>query len=97
MKNKYTVWLSNECIREVKKLTKKDPKLSYEFNHRIKILGYDPFSKILNTHLVNLSGLGRVYSSRINKDFRVLWVFYEDRIILLHRFGSHSGSSNVYK
>ncbi len=97
MKNRYILEFSKQCARDVKKYTRKDPKLKFEFRHKIKILASDPFSKSLNTHVVNISGIGRVYSSSINKDFRIVWVFLEEKIILLHRFGSHSGSSKVYR
>ena len=97
MKNKYILEFTKICARDVKKYTKKNSKLRLAFSYRIKILANNPFAKILNTHVVNISGLGRVYSSKINNDFRVIWVFREGCIILLHRLGGHSGGSNVYR
>ncbi|MDD3475081.1 MAG: hypothetical protein PHP08_04285 [Candidatus Dojkabacteria bacterium] len=97
MKNKYIVEVTKECARDLKRYTKKNYNLRLEFNQRIKILSKDPFNPILATHTVNISSFGRVYSSRISSDFRVIWIFKSDQIILLHRFGGHSGSSNVYR
>ncbi|HCC67719.1 TPA: hypothetical protein DEP90_00700 [Patescibacteria group bacterium] len=97
MKNKYTLHLSVEFYRDVKKLTKKNSKLKYELNHKLKLLAEDPFVGSLHTHNVEVSGYGKVYSSRISKDLRVLWIFKGKQIILLHRFGGHSGNSNIYR
>ena len=60
-------------------------------------LSYNPFYPSLKTHSVDIASLGKVYSSRVTGDIRIVWAFKEDLIIVLYRVGGHSGGSNVYK
>lgn len=97
MKNKYSFKYSQNFYHSYKRMTKKDKGLATSVEKVLKKLSLDPFSKSLKTHYVDVSSLGKVYSSRVNKDIRILWRFYDDFTILLHRIGGHSGSSKVYR
>jgi mRNA-degrading endonuclease YafQ of YafQ-DinJ toxin-antitoxin module len=83
--------------RDFKKIAKKDKLLASKVRDVSEKLSVNPFSIGLRTHIVRISSLGRVYSSKVSGDIRILWTLEEEGIILLHRVGGHSGGSNVYK
>jgi len=47
-------------------------------------------------HTVNLS-LGKVYSSRVTGDIRILWEFVNEKEVSFANTGRHSGFSSIYK
>jgi mRNA-degrading endonuclease YafQ of YafQ-DinJ toxin-antitoxin module len=97
MSNKYILKTTSEYRRKVSKINKKDKGLSERLKIAMKILAEDPFSIRLRTHVIANTDWGRVYSSRINGDVRILWAFDGKKIILLYTIGRHSGNSKVYK
>ena len=84
--------------RSYKKLSKKNPLLTSIVPKIVKKIRRDPFEKSLHTHKVISRNHGLVYSSRITKDLRILWI-EENRgiVILLLDMGGHSGKNKVYK
>jgi mRNA-degrading endonuclease YafQ of YafQ-DinJ toxin-antitoxin module len=84
--------------RDFKKIVRKDKLLASKVRDVSEKLSVNPFSIGLRTHIVRISSLGRVYSSKVSGDIRILWTLEEEGIIiLLHWVGGHSGGSNVDK
>jgi mRNA-degrading endonuclease YafQ of YafQ-DinJ toxin-antitoxin module len=96
-KSKYSIQATTRFQREYKKIVKGNREVEERFLSIIERLSVNPFGRGLRTHTVNISGFGRVYSSRVTGDIRIIWNFKDDTIIILHRIGGHSGSSNIYK
>ena len=93
----YFLHYTSEYERDFKKIVRKDKLLASRIINVSEKLIVNPFSVSLRTHIVRISSLGRVYSSKVSGDIRILWTLEEENIILLHRIGGHSGSSKVYK
>lgn len=96
-KNKYFLHRTNEFERELGKILKNKRGLARRVDITLERIKEDPFAVSLRTHSVNLPSFGRVYSSRVNGDYRIIWVFEDEDVVLLQRIGSHSGSSKVYR
>ncbi len=96
-KIKYSFKYTQNFYREYRRIAKKDRGLIVRVEGVLKKISIDPFSKSLKTHSVEISSLGRVYSSRVNSDIRILWVIDTEGAIILERIGGHSGSSKVYR
>lgn len=96
-KSKYNIQATTRFQREFKKVVKRNSGLEEKFLSVIERLSMNPFNRGLRTHYVNISGFGKVFSSRVTGDIRIIWNFKDDTIIILHRIGGHSGSSNVYR
>jgi len=96
-KNKYCLHTTMEFARELRKILKNKRELARRVELTIEGIKIDPFTVSLRTHSVNVPSFGRVYSSRVNGDYRIIWTFEEEGVILLQRIGSHSGSSKVYR
>jgi mRNA-degrading endonuclease YafQ of YafQ-DinJ toxin-antitoxin module len=84
--------------KSLEKLLKKNPELRNKAEKSFKALSSNPFYPGLKTHLVNLSKYGKVYSSWVTADIRILWNFDENDnlVLLLIDIGGHSGSKGVY-
>jgi mRNA-degrading endonuclease YafQ of YafQ-DinJ toxin-antitoxin module len=96
-RSKYSIQATTRFQREFKKVVKRNMGLEERFLSVIERLSRDPFMRRLKTHAVNIPDFGRVYSSRVTGDIRIIWNFKDDTIIILHRIGGHSGGLNVYK
>lgn len=96
-KNKYSIHYTNEFDRELGKILKNKRDLAKRVDITIERIKKDPFIASLKTHTVKVSSFGRVYSSRVNGDYRIIWTIEEEGVILLQRIGSHSNSSKVYR
>jgi mRNA-degrading endonuclease YafQ of YafQ-DinJ toxin-antitoxin module len=96
-KTKYRITYSSKFDRDYRKLVKGNKGLSKRIIKAIKQLSIDPFYPGLRTHMVDISDIGKIYSSRVTGDLRVLWSLKEGNIIFLYRIGGHSGSSKIYK
>jgi len=96
-KNKYLLHSTNEFARELRKILKTKRDLARRVHITIESMKKDPFAGSLRTHFVLLPSFGRVYSSRVNGDYRIIWNFENGNVILLQRIGGHSGSSKVYR
>jgi len=51
----------------------------------------------LKTHKVFISDYGKVYSSNVTGDIRVIWSLEETYVLLLLDIGGHEGSTRVYR
>jgi mRNA-degrading endonuclease YafQ of YafQ-DinJ toxin-antitoxin module len=96
-RDNFLLHYTSEYERDFKKIARKDKLLASKVLVVSERLGVNPFSIALRTHIVRISSLGRVYSSKVTGDIRILWTLEKEDIILLHRIGGHSGGSNVYK
>ncbi len=96
-KSKYFLYRTNEFERELSKILRNRMELAKRVGIVIKRIKEDPFAVSLRTHSVKVPSFGRVYSSRVNGDYRIIWTLEEEDIILLRRIGGHSGSSKVYR
>ena len=83
--------------RDFKSVSKKDREVAGVIVDKIELLKENPFNPSLETHSVKISFLGKVYSSRVTGDLRVIWFFESKGVIVLYRVGGHSGGSKVYK
>ncbi len=97
MRIKYPFKYTQDFYYNFKRIAKKDRRLIISIEKVLKTLSIEPFSKSLRTHYVEVSSLGKVYSSRVNGDIRILWIIDNQGTILILRVGSHSGSSKVYR
>jgi mRNA-degrading endonuclease YafQ of YafQ-DinJ toxin-antitoxin module len=95
--SKYNLQATTRFQREYKKVVKPNTLLEKKFVSVIEKLSVNPYMKSLKTHVVNIRGFGRLYSSRVTGDIRILWNFKDDNLIILHRIGGHFGSLSVYK
>jgi mRNA-degrading endonuclease YafQ of YafQ-DinJ toxin-antitoxin module len=96
MKSKYHIQATSRFQREYKRVFKKKKGLQKRFLFTVEKLSENPFKKGLRTHHVFAKDFGKVYSSRVTGDIRLICCF-NGNIIVLQRIGGHSGSSNVYK
>lgn len=96
-KSNFVLHHTSEYERDFKKIARKDKLLASKVLDVSEKLSVNPFSFGLRTHIVRISSLGRVYSSKVSGDIRILWTLEEDDTVLLHRIGGHSGGSNVYR
>lgn len=96
-KTKYKLTYSKKFDRDYRGFVKGNRNLEVRIIKTLLQLGRDPFYQGLKTHRVHIPNLGRVYSSRVTGDLRVVWRVKEGRIIFLYRIGGHSGSSNIYR
>ncbi len=94
-KNNFIINLTPQYRNQIKKITKKNSRLVAKVVATLKKLRMDPLGLGLRTHIVNTSSIGKVYSSRVNGDIRILWRFENGDIILLLTIGGYSGSTKV--
>ncbi len=88
--NKYSLYFSNEFKRNYKSF-KKRRDTQYKIDDVIVLIGKDPYSKGLKSHMVNLSKIGKCWSSRVDGDIRIIWTFSkkDTNIIIVLRVGGH--------
>jgi mRNA-degrading endonuclease YafQ of YafQ-DinJ toxin-antitoxin module len=94
-KSKHQIQATTRFQRELKKTVKGNELLKEQVLSIIEMLSINPFYRGLRTHTVNIPSFGKVYSSRVTEDLRIIWNFNGD-IIVLQRIGGHSGSSKIY-
>lgn len=91
----YTIRQTTQYIRDVKKLRKNNEAIS-RLKKVIKTLMNNPYNQTLRTHLVNIPTLGKVNSSRVTGDIRILWVIdKEDNLVIITL--RLQGHDTVYK
>ncbi len=94
----YTIKATTTFDRSYKKLSKKNSSLTLIIRNIVKKIRRDPFDECLHTHKVMSRNHGLVYSSRVTKDLRILWIEQsKGMVILLLDMGGHSGKNKVYK
>jgi mRNA-degrading endonuclease YafQ of YafQ-DinJ toxin-antitoxin module len=95
----FVLKFSKSVSKSIKKYIKGNSKLEKSFIKTLEILRLNPFHNSLNTHKVDTKRNKDVWSSRINGDWRVAWIFDEETksaIIICVEIGTHSGSSQMY-
>ena len=98
-KNKYNLEFTPEFLDDYKKLIKKNTLLAKKFSKSLKLLADNPQHNSLKSHKVNTINNEDVWSSWITGDVRVIWLYHENRqlVIVLLEAGTHSGSKKLYK
>jgi addiction module RelE/StbE family toxin len=87
-----------EFLKDYKKLTSKNKVLIKKINKTLVLLSKDPFYNSLKSHKVDTLESNDVWSSRVTGDVRIIWMYGEERkLIILLETGTHSGSNKVYK
>jgi mRNA-degrading endonuclease YafQ of YafQ-DinJ toxin-antitoxin module len=95
--SKYNFSFHNKFLRKLKKLYKKDKFLYERVKTFLENLAEDPFYPGFKTHRIVVTDYGKVYSSRVTGDIRVIWNLENGCTILLLDIGGHEGSKKVYK
>lgn len=80
--SKFTLEYAPSFSRDSKNL-KNNHKLQEKLRIALKLLSEDPFHPSLRTHTVNTSELGKVRSSRVTGDLRLIWDFKNSKRITL--------------
>jgi len=94
----YELQTTSNFRKKYKKLAEKNKKLQNAVEKTLELLRSNPKYKSLKTHKVFLSKYGKVYSSFVTGDIRIIWMQIEDKlVILLLDIGGHSGGKGVYK
>ena len=93
--NSYIVEPTTAFTRDIKKF-RKDQKIKLAIKLTLKNMVRNPFDLSLMTHQVNISSLGKVWSSRVTSDLRLEWIFSKNNklIIIALRLQGHD---TVYK
>ncbi len=88
--NKYSLEFSTYFKRDLKKF-KKNRIIKDKITSTLKKLSKEPFDSSLYTHQVNISSLGKVWSSRVTGDLRLIWKFntLNEAIIIAIRIQGH--------
>lgn len=99
MNSKYSLSFSAKFARRFDKLVKRNKSLRAQVVDTLALLRISPFCDRLGTHKVHSKLHGKVYSSSVNGDVRILWDFNQKipRILDIMDLGGHSGSQKVYK
>ena len=93
-----TIKTTTTFDRSYKRLSKKNSFLNSIVPEVVKKIRRDPFETSLHSHKVISRNHGLVYSSRVTKDLRILWIEQDKGIvIMLLDIGGHSGKNKVYK
>jgi mRNA-degrading endonuclease YafQ of YafQ-DinJ toxin-antitoxin module len=71
-KSKYDIQATTRFQREFKRVVKGDRRLEEKFLSVIEKLSINPFMRQLQTHVVNVHGFGKIYSSRVTGDIRII-------------------------
>ena len=95
--SEFSISFDKNFLRKIKKIYKRDKSLYKRYRTFLIKFSENPFYPGLNTHKVTVSGYGRVYSSTITGDIRVIWNLEENYVLLLLDIGGHEGSTKVYR
>ena len=89
--------MSEYFEEKYQKIIKNNNILETRIKKSLKHLTLDPFYPSLNSHKVDLSNFGVVYSSWVTGDIRIIWEYgtSKDTIHLLN-IGGHSGKNSAY-
>lgn len=95
----YTILTTSDYIRKAKRITKRNNYLLGRYKEVTDKLARNPFDPSLSTHKINNPIYGKVFSSSVNGDIRILWEYDDEKevVILLLTTGRHSGGMNVYR
>lgn len=84
MNKTYNLELTKKGARKYKKLVVKNKQLQKQIQEAFVMLVNNPFDSKLNTHKVNISNYGTVFSSWITRDIRMIWEIKDDKILSLY-------------
>lgn len=94
----YKIATTRSFDRAMKKLAKKDAKLTEKVIVVLTVISENPFHHRLQTHKAQTRVYGIAFSSRVTGDIRIIWDFLEDQpVIIALSVGGHSGKRAVYK
>ncbi len=95
----YKLEFSKDVFKDIKKLTFRNLKLKRQITKTLLIVQKNPFYPSLKTHKVNTREHGKVFSSRITGDLRIVWDFdnKDGSVILIMAIGGHAGGNKVYR
>lgn len=99
MSDNYKIEFTKFAAKKYAKLCKKSKILEKQISKAFENLSVNPFFPSLNTHIINIASYdGKVYSSFISGDIRIIWEFSNGSLhILVLNIGGHSGTNNVYR
>jgi mRNA-degrading endonuclease RelE of RelBE toxin-antitoxin system len=99
MTSNYEIEFTKFAAKKYAKLCKNNKALQKQISKAFENLSVNPFFPSLNTHIVNIASYdGKVYSSFISGDIRIIWKFSNGSLhILVLNIGGHSGTNNVYR
>ena len=83
-----------QFLKNLKKIINKNSLLSKKIEPFFLKLLSDPFYPGIKTHKVESRNYGKVFSSRLTGDLRILWKFYDQEIILIFDIGTHNEPYN---
>lgn len=91
----YILSYTTKAEAKIKKKCRKDLKLREKMEKALNLLSLWPFYKSLNTHKTDHPDVkGKVYSSWVEGNYRLIWDFNEQDKILIYDFDTHN---KVYK
>jgi len=94
----FELLLTTSFDKAYKKILRKDAQIATKVDKVLHKLIDSPFETSLKTHKVVLSDFGKVYSSWVTGDLRVIWDFRKGKtVIIAIRLGGHSGGNKVYR
>lgn len=95
----YKLRFSDYFDKKYQKLVKNNPQIIQRVDKTLRILQENPKHPGLKSHLVNHEDLGKVWSSSVTRDIRIIWMYDQDNvmILLILNIGGHSGSNSVYR
>lgn len=80
---------TNNFAKSAFKLSKNNLAISLQIQDSLISLSNDPFNISLRTHKVRTRLYGYAFSSRVNGDLRIIWLFERNRDIILLDIGGH--------
>jgi len=94
----YNFIQSKSFTKKLKKLIASKRLKYQELERSFRTLAENPFNPSLNTHKVVTRKHKKHYSSRLDRDLRIIWDFDEKNNLVLYLLdiGGHSGSTGVY-
>ena len=86
-------------LKKYVKLTKCDQKLDDKIRKTLNKLKDNPKDSSLYSHQVISKQFGKLWSSKVTGDLRIIWTYNDDQVFVLDIFdiGGHEGSKSVYK
>lgn len=93
----YEIETTDYFKKKYKKLVSKNDELRDRIIKAIETLKNNPKHKSLRSHKVTITEFGKVYSSSVTGDIRIIWTESNKKLVLLLLdIGGHSGGIGVY-
>ena len=86
-------------LKKEERLTQNNVKLQKEVNKTIYFLAENPKNTALESHKITRKNGAPAFSSKVNKDIRIIWDYHKNKATILDiiDIGGHSGKDKVYK